>query len=90
LTSIIAARTIKSVKEHWTELVVGAFVLISPWLLGFSDIALAKWGNVLCGLVLVIVNVWAIYGDVPVPPDSVNGTGASTKRSKNNKSRETV
>jgi hypothetical protein len=78
----------KGVKEHWTEVIVGAFVLISPWLLGFSDITLARWGNVVCGLTLILVGIWAIYGRVPVlySKDCVG----TTKKSKNNKNRETV
>jgi len=53
------------VTENWIELVIGALVLISPWILGFSDISLARWLNVLCGMVLVVMNVWMIYGNDP-------------------------
>jgi hypothetical protein len=42
----------------WLPIIIGAWILISPWLLGFSDISLAKWSDVLCGLVLVMVGVW--------------------------------
>jgi hypothetical protein len=74
------------VKEHWIELMVGAFVLVSPWFLGFSDITLARWGNVICGLILILVNIWAICGDSPVPTLTEN---VRTKKLKNSKSRET-
>ena len=65
----------EGVKEHWTELIVGAFVLISPWLLGFSDITLARWGNVVCGLILILLNVWAIYGGRPALPGPADNVG---------------
>jgi len=49
--------------ESWTELVIGIIIIISPWILGFSDISLAKWCNVLVGLLLVLIGAWAIFGD---------------------------
>lgn len=48
--------------ENWTEFGVGVFVLIAPWVFGFAGIPLARWTDVLAGLVLVLVNLWAIYG----------------------------
>jgi hypothetical protein len=51
--------------ENWIELIIGALVLISPWIFGFADISLARWLNVLCGTVLVVVNAWMIYGNNP-------------------------
>ena len=80
-------------KQHWTGLIVGAFVLASPWLLGFSNITLARWGNVICGLILILVNIWVIYGD-PEEPSSTPNTAPvrvpRVRKSKNNKSRETL
>lgn len=55
-----------TVIENWTELVIGALVLISPWILGFAEFTLARWANVLCGTALVVINVWEIYGKDPV------------------------
>ena len=49
--------------ENWTELVIGIIIIISPWVFGFSDISVAKWCNVLLGLVLVLVNAWTIFGE---------------------------
>jgi hypothetical protein len=51
--------------EYWIELGIGVLVLISPWILGFADISLAQWLNVICGAVLVVMNVWMIYGRDP-------------------------
>lgn len=84
---------IDGMKARWTELVVGVFVLISPWLLGFSDITLARWGNVLCGLILILASVWTLYGDLAVEDSSSNPASTisahASKKLKNNKSRET-
>ncbi|MDR3582710.1 MAG: SPW repeat protein [Candidatus Pacebacteria bacterium] len=51
--------------ENWIELFIGALVLVSPWILGFADVSLARWLNMICGAVLVLVNVWMIYGKDP-------------------------
>jgi len=47
------------VSMNWITLILGIWVFISPWLLGFSDNAAGLWSNILSGLILVIV---AIYG----------------------------
>ena len=52
--------------EYWTTLVIGLMMIISPWILGFSDISLAKWCNILLGLTLVIASAWKIFGTAPV------------------------
>ena len=46
----------------WIELVLGLWLILSPWLLGFSSITVMKWSNVLVGLVFVLVNAWVIFG----------------------------
>jgi hypothetical protein len=48
-------------KREWAGLILGAWILVSPWLLGFSALGLMKWSNVLVGLVLVLMNAWAIF-----------------------------
>jgi hypothetical protein len=68
--------------KKWTEFGVGIIMMASPWVLGFSDISLAKWCNVLLGLFLVIVNAWTIFG---VPPAITHGEGPKKEQSKNKK-----
>jgi hypothetical protein len=48
--------------EYWTELIIGIIMIASPWVLGFSDISLAKWCNVLIGLLLMLISAWMIFG----------------------------
>lgn len=57
------------VAENWTEGAIGVWVLLSPWLLGFANITIAKWSSVVCGLVLVIVNAWSLFSEHPVVED---------------------
>lgn len=49
--------------ENWIEGAIGAWVLLSPWLLGFANVSLAKWSSVIAGLALVIMNTWSIFGE---------------------------
>lgn len=49
--------------SNWIELVLGAWILLSPWLLGFSAFTFAKWSNIIVGLVIVIIKVWDIFGE---------------------------
>jgi hypothetical protein len=46
---------------NWIEIVIGFWILVSPWILGFSDLALAKWSNVVLGLAIIVVNAWDVF-----------------------------
>lgn len=50
-------------KSFWTGFVAGLWLIISPWLLGFNGISLAKWSAVFVGLILALVFGWEIFGD---------------------------
>lgn len=52
--------------QNWTQALIGLWLVLSPWLFGFSDITLMKWNNVVVGVILVLVNVWAIFGEKQV------------------------
>ena len=49
-------------QKFWIQFVIGLWLLVSPWLLGFSDIGIVKWSNVLCGLILVVMSGWELMG----------------------------
>ncbi|MCL4437675.1 SPW repeat protein [Patescibacteria group bacterium] len=44
------------------ELIAGAILMISPWILGFSAYSVAAWTNLTIGGLLVILNVWLLFG----------------------------
>lgn len=48
--------------ERWTLVVIGIWLIISPWVLGFSDSVLVKWSSVLCGIIIVAMNFWVLSG----------------------------
>lgn len=68
--------------ENWIELTLGAIILIAPWAFGFAGIPLARWTDMLCGLALVLVNIWEIYGKNPAadgpeqPPSKIKQSKA--------------
>jgi hypothetical protein len=56
------------VTERWTLLIVGIWILVSPWVLGFSDISVAMWSNVLCGILLALLGAWSIFKEAQKLP----------------------
>ncbi|MEK7181279.1 MAG: SPW repeat protein [Patescibacteria group bacterium] len=40
---------------------LGLWIILSPWLLGFSDVSLMKWSNVLIGTAIFLINFWVIF-----------------------------
>lgn len=52
-----------SVARNYTQLVLGIWILLSPWLLGFSSISIMTWGNLIAGIILILTSVWAIFGE---------------------------
>ncbi|HVM77122.1 MAG TPA: SPW repeat protein [Candidatus Paceibacterota bacterium] len=54
--------------KSWTTLIVGVWIVISPWLLGFADISVMKWSNLAAGTVVILFAVWDIFGEKPQTP----------------------
>lgn len=50
-------------KTYWTGFVIGIWLIVSPWILGFSGISLVKWDSVFIGLILTLVFGWEIFGE---------------------------
>jgi hypothetical protein len=42
------------------QLILGIWLLVSPWMLGFSEINLAKWSCVLVGLGILFAVWWNV------------------------------
>ena len=50
--------------EEWVALVVGALVIIAPWVLRFAPIHAAMWSCVVLGVIVVlssISEIWAVH-----------------------------
>jgi hypothetical protein len=48
--------------EQWILMIVGAWLIISPWVLGFSDSILVKWSSVLCGIIIIAIGFRDLSG----------------------------
>lgn len=49
--------------EEWTSVALGVWLLISPWLLGFSAVGSAMWTAVIVGLAVAVLALWALGTD---------------------------
>ena len=47
--------------EEWVHLVLGLWLAASPWLLGFSANVNAMWTNLVLGLLVAAVSLWAVW-----------------------------
>lgn len=45
----------------WSQVLIGVWVLLSPWLLGVSGISILMWSNLAAGLALILMGVWRIF-----------------------------
>lgn len=44
--------------QGWVNLILGLWLIVSPWLLGFSSTAGAMWNSVIVGFVVAILAYW--------------------------------
>ena len=60
--ALVAIAAIKAFQtwQEWTNLVLGGWLLISPWVFGFTEATAFTWNAVLSGLIVVILAGWAI------------------------------
>ncbi|NIR58495.1 MAG: SPW repeat protein [Gammaproteobacteria bacterium] len=56
----IAALAQGRVWEEWVDLVLGVWLIIAPFVLGFTAEGAAMWNHIVLGILLVIDTVWAM------------------------------
>lgn len=49
--------------EEWTETAIGLWVVVSPWLVGFSASDAAKADAILSGLVILTLSLWTLQDE---------------------------
>ena len=54
--------------EEWINLVLGLWVVVSPWVLGFAAMATAMWGHVVIGLAIVALAALELWTSGYHPP----------------------
>lgn len=51
--------------EEWINLVLGVWLIIAPWVLGFSNVSSAVQNSVVVGIIMIVLPLWAM-GQQPV------------------------
>lgn len=52
---------------NWAQIILGIWLVVSPWILGFSDINTALWDSVIIGILILISGLWCVFG-YKIPP----------------------
>ena len=53
------------------SLVAGAWLFLSPWILGYTGVAVAAWTSYVLGAAIVAAGLWALTAKEPRVPDLV-------------------
>ena len=67
----IAAIVSFSQWEEWVNLIVGLWVLISPWVLGFTAVTSAVWAHVVIGLIVTVLAAVELWLAMRSPPRQI-------------------
>lgn len=49
--------------QAWLTAILGIWVLIAPWVLGFSNVGGALWSHVILGILIALVALWRAWED---------------------------
>ncbi|KKU41613.1 MAG: hypothetical protein UX58_C0007G0054 [Candidatus Wolfebacteria bacterium GW2011_GWB2_46_69] len=60
--NFVTGYTIEMNYLSWAKLILGVWVFVSPWVLGFSGYAFALWSNVIAGACIVVLTLWGLFG----------------------------
>ena len=63
MAAAIGAIVVPKAWEEWTEVVLGAWLVVSPWALGFDGIALAMQNAVFTGTLVIVLSLWVLATD---------------------------
>ncbi|MFI0843595.1 SPW repeat protein [Mesorhizobium sp. IMUNJ 23232] len=47
--------------EEWVNFLLGLWLVVSPWLLGFSANVNAMWTHVIMGVLIAAASAWAVW-----------------------------
>lgn len=54
--------------QDWLKVVVGVYLFISPWILGFGAVSVAAWSGWILGTLVFTLGLWALaYPQLEVP-----------------------
>ena len=56
----LAAMFVFQVWEEWVNVGLGVWLLVSPWILGFSSAYALMWNAVILGALIAVIAGWAL------------------------------
>ena len=63
VTGALGAMLVPRAWEEWTEAVLGLWLIVSPWALGFSTHADARRAAIVTGIAIVVLALWTLATD---------------------------
>lgn len=65
LVTIVALFALFGVRawQEWANVVLGVWLVVSPWMVGFSALVPAMWNAVIVGAVIAVLALWALATD---------------------------
>lgn len=48
-------------REAWAVLVLGLWLVVAPWIVGFTNVAVARWTHIVLGLIAAAVAAWEVW-----------------------------
>jgi hypothetical protein len=59
LFSVIGIISVSETWSRWINTILGLWLLISPFVLGFTSNGTAMWSNIILGILIVIFSLWS-------------------------------
>ncbi|AYG75494.1 SPW repeat protein [Rhizobium sp. CCGE532] len=59
--SAIATLSVFAEWEEWANLVLGLWLIASPWLLGFATNVSAMWTDIVLGMLIAAASLWVVW-----------------------------
>jgi len=65
------ALNLRTLWEEWVNLALGIWMIISPWVLRFSDNSAARDDAIVVGVIVALISIWALADSrTPIAPIS--------------------
>ncbi|MDP3999512.1 MAG: SPW repeat protein [bacterium] len=48
---------------HYGQLILGLWVAVAPWLLGFTFVTPAFWSSIVAGVLMALLALWSMLGE---------------------------
>jgi hypothetical protein len=63
--------------NHWAVIILGVWLVLSPWLLGYAEFNLVAWNSVAVGALIIVFTFWNTL------PPSISDSGKSNQINNN-------